>query len=219
MMDQPGTSSTPGPGGDNTNYKLLAIKSLIESTPLLTANNYSMWRKKFEKLFKLHGIFDIMNSTSSTCLDEETNQEFVAHILAKLDTNSYNNIIDDTNEDDAKLIWISTQEHFASSQSANRVRFFNGFLHLSMENNIKAFVTTVKIYLKKMTEVGIELPSNIIAYLVLFKFPSSMQHMKSQIMHSTTEMKVDVVLNHLIQHKNKSIAEGERVKPVNVALY
>lgn len=114
-----------------------------------------MWRKKFEKLFKLRGIFDIMNSTSSTCLDEDTNQEFVAHILAKLDTNSYNNIIDNTNEEDAKLIWISTQENFASSQSANRACVFNGFLHLLTENNIEAFVTTVKIYLKKMTKVGI----------------------------------------------------------------
>lgn len=178
-----------------------------------------MWRKKFEKLFKLRGIFDIMNANNLTSLDDDTNQEFVAHILAKLNANSYNNIIDDTNKDNAKLIWRSTQEHFASSQSANRARVFNGFLHLSMENNIETFVTTVKIFLKKMTEVGIKLPSDIIAYLVLFKFPSSMQHMKSQIMHSTTDMKVDVVLNHLVQHKNKSIAKGERAEPVNVALY
>lgn len=218
-MDRPGTSLTPGPGGDYTNYKSLAIKSLIESTPLLTANNYSMWRKKFKKLFKLQVIFKIMNGDDSTCLNEDTNQEFVAHILAKLNANSYNNIIDNCNEDDAKVIWISTQEHFASSQSANRALFVNCFLHLLMGSNIDTFIKTIKIYLKNMTKVGIELPSDIIAYLVLFKFPSLMQHMKSQIMHSTTDMKVDVVLNHLIQHKNKSIAEGERVEPVNVALY
>lgn len=218
-MDRPGTSLTPGPGGDYTNYKSLAIKSLIESTPLLTANNYSMWRKKFKKLFKLQVIFKIMNGDDSTCLNEDTNQEFVAHILAKLNANSYNNIIDNCNEDDAKVIWISTQEHFASSQSANRALFVNGFLHLLMGSNIETFIKTIKIYLKNMTKFGIELPSDIIAYLVLFKFPSLMQHMKSQIMHSTTDMKVDVVLNHLIQHKNKSIAEGERVEPINVALY
>lgn len=219
-MDQPGPSQTPGPGGDSTNYKSLAIKLLIKSTPLLTADNYSMWRKKFKNLFKLRGIFYIMDDPDPlNRLEEDTNQEFVAHIIAKLDSNTYDNIIDDVNEDDAKLIWMSTQQHFASSQSANRARVFNGFLHLSMNTNIDSFVTSVKVYPKKMTEVGIELPSDIIAYLVLFKFPASMQGMKIQIMRITTEMKIDVVLNHLIQHKNEVIAQEDRAEPVNVALY
>lgn len=219
-MNEPG-SSTPGPGGDqSTNYRSLAIKLLIESTPLLTADNYSMWRKKFKNLFKLRGVFVTMNDPDEAIrLDEEINQEFVAHLIAKLDSNTYNNVIDDSNKDDAKLIWISTQHHFASSQSANRARVFNGFLHLTMEANIDSFVTSVKVYLKKMTEVGIKLPSDIIAYLVLFKFPPAMQNMKSQIMHATTKMKIDLVLNHLIQHKNEVIAQEDCPKPVNVALY
>lgn len=78
-----------------------------------------------------------------------------------------------------------------------------------MESNINAFVTSVKFYLMKMTKVGIELPLDIVAYLVLFKFPASMQNMKSQIMHATTEMKIDLVLNHLIQHKNEVIAQED----------
>lgn len=210
-MEQPESSTTPGPGWEpSMNFKSLALKSLIESTPLLTADNYSMWRKKFEKLFKLRGVFAIMdNPDESIRLDKEINQEFVAHIMAKLDSNTYDNVIDDANEDDAKLIWLSTQNHFASSQSANRARVFNGFLHLTMESNIDAFVTSVKVYLKKMTKVGIELPSDIVAYLVLFKFPASMQNMKSQIMHATTEMKINLVLNHLIQHKNEVIAQED----------
>lgn len=220
MDNRPGLSQTPGPGGDNTNYKSLAIKSLIESTPLLTADNCSMWQKKFEKLFKLRGIFAIMDDPDPLkCLEEDMNQEFVAHIIAELDSNTYNNIINNTNEDNAKLIWKSTQQHLASSPSANRARVFNGFLHLTMNANIDAFVTSVKVYLKKMTEVGIELPSDIIAYLVLFKFLTSMQSMKSQIMHITTEMNIDAVLNHLIQHKNEVIAQDDRAEPVNVALY
>lgn len=220
-MEWPGPSTTPGTGGESsTNYKSLAIKSLIESTPLLTADNYSMWRKKFEKLFKLRGIFEVMSDPDDLRrIDEDMNQEFVAHIIAKLDSNTYNNVIDNVNEDNAKLIWLSTQSHFASSQSANRARVFNGFLHLSMDTDIKVFVTAVKVYLKKMSEVGIDLPSDIVAYLVLFKFPSSMQAMKSQIMHSTPDMKIDTVLNHLIQHKNEAMAQAENVEPMNIALY
>lgn len=202
------------------NYKSLAIKLLIESTPLLTADNYSMWRKKFKKLFKLRGVFTIMdNPDESIRLDEEINQEFVAHLMAKLDSVTYDNVIDNVNKDNAKLIRVSTQNHFASSQSANRARVFNGFLHLAMETNIDSFFTTFKVYLKKMTEVGIKLPSNIIAYLVLFKFPPVMHNMKTQIMHATSKMKIDIVLNHLIQHKNEVIAQEDQAKPVNVALY
>lgn len=179
-----------------------------------------MWRKKFEKLFKLRGIFVIMNDPDEDKkLDEDTNQEFVGHIIAKLHLNTYNNIIENVNEDNAKLIWLSTQSHFALSQSANRARVFNAFLHLTMDTNIDAFVTSIKVYLKKLTEVGIELPSDIIAYLILFKFPSSMQNMKTQIMHATTEMKIEVVLNHLIQHKKEVIAQDDCAEPINVALY
>lgn len=220
-MERPGSSSTPGPGGElNTSFKSLAIKSLIESTTLLTADNYSMWRKKFEKLYKLRGIFEVMNDPdTSKRLDKDLNQEFVAHIIAKLDSNTYDNVIDDVNKDDAKLIWLATQSHFSSSQSANRARVFNGFLHLAMDLDIEAFVTSIKVYLKKMAEVGIDLPLDIVAYLVLFKFPSTMQAMKSQIMHSTCDMKIDTVLNHLIQHKNEAMAQAKNVEPTNIALY
>lgn len=102
-MPDAGPSLTPGPGGDPTNFKSQAMKVLIESTPLLNEDNYSMWRKKMEKLFKLRGIFHLMSSAEETNkLDEETNQEMVAYLIAKLDTNKYNNIIDDLNEDNAK---------------------------------------------------------------------------------------------------------------------
>lgn len=148
-MPEAGPSSTPGPGRDSTNFKAQAMKVLIKSTPLLNRDNYSMWRKKMENLFKLRGIFRLMSSTDESLeLDEETNQEMVAYLIAKLDTNTYNNIINDHNKDDAKLIWIATQSHFASSQSENRARVFNSFLHLSMSTNIEIFVPTIQTYLK-----------------------------------------------------------------------
>lgn len=67
--------------------------------------------------------------------------------------------------------------------------------------------------------MGIELPTDIIAYLVLFKFPPSMQNMKTQIMHSTANMKIETVLDHLTQHKNEISGQESQNKPVNTALY
>lgn len=51
---------SPRPGG-NSNLEGLALKSLMESTPLLTETNYSIWKKKIEKLFKMCGILHLMN--------------------------------------------------------------------------------------------------------------------------------------------------------------
>ena len=55
-----------------------------------------------------------------------------------------------------------------------------------------------------MLDVGIELPSDILAYLVLFKFPNSLHSLCQQIMHSDKEITVDLVLNHLTQLENDS---------------
>ncbi|KNZ51251.1 hypothetical protein VP01_4025g2 [Puccinia sorghi] len=41
-----------------------------------------------------------------------------------------------------------------------------------------------------MVDVGIELPQEILAYLVLFKFPTSMQLLKRQTMHSDKQLNV-----------------------------
>lgn len=54
--------------------------------------------KKIEWLFKLCGIFHIRNDPDGEVeLDKDSNQEFVAHIIAKLDSDSYENIIEKIN--------------------------------------------------------------------------------------------------------------------------
>ncbi|KNZ63110.1 hypothetical protein VP01_11879g1, partial [Puccinia sorghi] len=64
-----------------------------------------------------------------------------------------------------------------------------------------------RVAIKKMINVGIDLPQDILAYLVLFKFPSSLQPLKRQIMHSDKDLKVEFVCNHLTQFNNESKAE------------
>ncbi|KNZ45040.1 hypothetical protein VP01_8540g1, partial [Puccinia sorghi] len=61
--------------------------------------------------------------------------------------------------------------------------------------------------IKKMVDMGIDLPKNILSYLVLFKFPNSLQILKRQIMHSDKELSVEFFCNHLIQFNNESKAE------------
>lgn len=145
--------------------------------------------------------------------DEDTNQEIIAYLLSRLEATTHSNIITPKNEDDARGIWTAAKTHFASSQSANRARVFNNFLYLPFnEQQIHRFVTTVKIHLNKLMEVGIELPTDILAYLVLFKFPPSLKSIQSQIMHGVHSITANYVLNHLIQHKNETWATKEESK-------
>lgn len=64
----------------------------------------------------------------------------------------------------------------------------------------------------QMADVGIELPKDILAYLLLFKFPPVLENLKQQIMHVEKSLMVNVVFNHLIQYNNKRMAQSKTKK-------
>ncbi|KNZ56162.1 hypothetical protein VP01_2480g3 [Puccinia sorghi] len=64
---------------------------------------------------------------------------------------------------------------------------FNDFLYVKFqEDAMETFVTDIKVSIKKLVDVGIEIPKDILAYLVLFKFPALLQNLK-QTSPKTTE--------------------------------
>ncbi|KNZ61785.1 hypothetical protein VP01_1358g6 [Puccinia sorghi] len=137
-----------------------------------------------------------------------------------MDSVTHNNVINADNRNSAKEIWKSIKERFASSQASNRARIFNDFLYLSFkEDAVDSFITEVRVSIKKMIDVGIDLPQDILAYLVLFKFPASLQPLKRQIMHSDKDLKVEFVCNHLTQFNNEAKAETRETAPTEAALY
>ncbi|KNZ60729.1 hypothetical protein VP01_1509g3, partial [Puccinia sorghi] len=60
---------------------------------------------------------------------------------------------------------------------------------------------------------------DILAYLILFKFPNSLHHLKRKIMHSDKTLKVDFVCNHLTQYNNESKAKTRDASTSEAALY
>ncbi|KNZ52978.1 hypothetical protein VP01_337g5 [Puccinia sorghi] len=100
-----------------------------------------------------------------------------------------NNVGTAENRDLAQKLWLSIKECFASLQSLNRACIFNDFLYVKFqEDAVETFVTDIKVAIKKLVDVGIDLPQDILAYLVLFKLLSSMQTLKHQIMHSDKKL-------------------------------
>ena len=70
-----------------------------------------------------------------------------------------------------------------------------------------------------MVDGGIDLLQDVLAYLILFKFPSTLNNLKRQIMHSDKTLTSEFVCNHLVQFNNESRAEAKESATTDVALY
>ncbi|KNZ54671.1 hypothetical protein VP01_2888g2 [Puccinia sorghi] len=175
----------------NDGFRQAMLKTALETIPQLTEENYSIWKDKMTALLKLRGVLTALEN-SATALGESDDAELVMLLLSKMDSVTHNNVVTADNRDSAQKIWLSIKECFASSQSSNCARMFNDFLYVKFqEDSLQAFVTDIKVAIKKMVDVGIELPQDILAYLVLFKFPNSLQTLKRQIMHSDKDLDVE----------------------------
>ncbi|KNZ57551.1 hypothetical protein VP01_2129g6 [Puccinia sorghi] len=194
-------------------FRQAMLKTALETIPQLTEENHSIWKDKMTALLKLRGVLNALEN-SAIPLGESDDAELVMLLLSKMDSVTHNNVVTAENRDSAQKIWLSMiKERFASSQSSNRARMFNDFLYVKFqEDSVESFVTDIKVAIKKLVDVGIELPQDILAYLILFKFPNSLQTLKRQIMHSDKELDVEYVCNHLIQFNNESRAESSREK-------
>ncbi|KNZ54014.1 hypothetical protein VP01_3075g2 [Puccinia sorghi] len=193
--------------GSNDGFRQAMLKKALDKIPQLTEENYSIWKDKMTALLKLQGVLKSINDQSIP-LGESDNAELTMLLLAKMDSVTHNNVVTPDNAESAQKFWSSIKDRFASSQSSNQARMFNDFLYVKFqEDSVESFVTNIKVSIKKMVDVGIELPTNILAYLVLFKFPNSLQNLKRQIMHSDKELTVEFVCNHLVQFNNESRAE------------
>ncbi|KNZ50943.1 hypothetical protein VP01_4165g5 [Puccinia sorghi] len=104
------------------------LKTLIEGIPLLTNDNYSLWRICVVNLLDLVGLKEHIVGDSKEELPSEENKLLKSIIVAKLDSLVQTNIINSDNTNSAKLIWKSITAFFASTQSSNKARVFKSFL-------------------------------------------------------------------------------------------
>lgn len=184
------------------------LKTALETILLLGEENYGIWRDKMDAILDVRGCLTAINDETSI-LETAVNDELKLLIISKLNSTAHKNIVTAENRNSAKLLWKAIIQKFALLQASNWARVFNSFLYLTLNaDNIVDFITKVKVCLKKMAEVGIKLLDDIVAYLLLFKFPSSMDDFKRKIMHSDKELLVDYILNHLTQLNNESLVQS-----------
>ncbi|KNZ55043.1 hypothetical protein VP01_2783g3 [Puccinia sorghi] len=197
------------------------LKTVIEAIPLLTQDNYTLWRNRVENMLDLQELLDPLVSPTGV-LSATEDVQLRTILTSKLESSIHVNVITHDNEKSSKKIWKYISEYFASSQASNCAQVFNVVLHIQFNpNNVQELITQVKSALSRLHEVGIDLPKDIIAYLLLHKLPPNMTNISQQITHSDKEITAELVLDHLRLYANDQQVlanSGGSSKSTSVAL-
>ncbi|KAI7935382.1 hypothetical protein MJO28_016253 [Puccinia striiformis f. sp. tritici] len=217
-----GASTTPEMAGSSNNdgFRQAMLKTALETTPQLLEENYSVRKDKMTALLELRGVLNLLeaNKSDSPPLETDINTELKLLFISKIDSATHSNTVSAENWGSAKALWKAIKDRFASNESSNRARVFNDFLYAKFkEDHFEVFVTDIKVAINKLVNVGIELPQDILAYLILFKLLDTLQLLKRQIMHSDKALTVQFVCNHLTQFNNKNCAETKEASSNNQA--
>ncbi|KNE95326.1 hypothetical protein PSTG_11405 [Puccinia striiformis f. sp. tritici PST-78] len=128
-----------------------------------------------------------------------------------MDSLTHSNIVTTDNRGSAKALWKAIKDRFASDESSNRARVFHEFLYVKFkEDALESYITDIKVAIKKLVDVGIDLPQDILAYLILFKLPDSLQLLKRQIMHSDKALTVQFQSGCLSFYQKSTILSKQR---------
>ncbi|KNZ46338.1 hypothetical protein VP01_734g4 [Puccinia sorghi] len=178
------------------------LKTAIEAIPLLTQDNYTLWKNRVENMLDLQELLTPLTSPTGV-LSSYEDVQLRTILTSKLESTIHANVITHDNEKSSKKIWKSISDYFASSQASNPAQVFNAVLHIQFNpNDVRDFINQVKSALSRLHEVGIDLPKDIIAYLILHKLPPSMINISQQITHSEKPITTDLVLDHLCLYSN-----------------
>ncbi|KAA1066004.1 hypothetical protein PGT21_050339 [Puccinia graminis f. sp. tritici] len=212
------TTTTSSNGMEKINATVL--KTSIEGIPLLTQDNYTHWRRRVINLLDLIDM-KISVTTDDGILSDADNKLIKSILVSKLESSVQANVINATNENNAKLIWTSITQFFASDESSNKARVFRSFLRTPFTpNDIAGFITTMKTFKTRLIEVGWSLPADSIGHLVMDKFPASLDNIANVITHTGKEITLDTVVDHLRLHahnlESRAIGNGTKSDPITL---
>ncbi|KNZ59600.1 hypothetical protein VP01_1697g2 [Puccinia sorghi] len=154
----------------NTNI----LKTAIEAIPLLTNDNYTLWKNRAKNMLDMQELWVPLTSPTGV-LSSTEDVQLRTILTSKLESSIHANFITHDNEKSAQKIWKSISEYFTSSQASNRAGVFNAVLHIQFNpNDVQHFITQVKTSISCLHEMT----------------------------HSDKPITVELVLNHLRLYAN-----------------
>jgi hypothetical protein len=198
------------------------LKTALEAIPKLTSDNYTLWRNLVDNMLDVQGLRDALTSDTGT-LTASQDVNIRTIITSKLDSSIHPNVITHENKKDARKIWKSITEYFASTQPANRARVFNELLDLNFNiSDVQSFITSVRTINSRLFEIDIDIPQDLVAYILLKKLLSTLTNVSQQITHSDKPLTSNLVFDHLKLFNNDQTAianRGSGTRNDPIALY
>lgn len=193
---------------DNTETKFgtnksdhVYLRNAIDGIPILTMDNYSLWRKRFLRMLDLQGLTESLTQPKGVLTDKQ-NKQLTSALTTKMSGEVEANVVGWEIETDARKIWEAVTEHFASKQPANKARIHQELREIVFDiTDVQQFITKTKTVLNQMHEVGIVITENI-CYDILGKFPESLSHISERITHSDKELTTELIFDRLKQFAN-----------------
>ncbi|POV97189.1 hypothetical protein PSHT_14697, partial [Puccinia striiformis] len=169
------------------------LRNAIEGIPLLTMDNYSLWRKRFLQLLDLQGLTDSLTKPNGVLTDKQ-NKQLTSALTTKISGEVEANIIGWEIETDACLIWDAVTEHFASKQPANKACIHEELRAIVFDitdpNRAESHAQSRNRYHEN------------ICYDILGKFPEALSNISERITHSDKALTTQLIFNRLKQFAN-----------------
>lgn len=134
----------------------------------------------------------------------------------------HSSVINHKNARSAKMIWSDLQEYFLETTTTNRAIVCKRFLHTRLEKGkINQFILNIKVAVENLYHIGIEMPEEILAHLVLDKLPESMNEIGTSITQGKEVMNIKTVITHLETFQDMENLKENKGKESNppVSLY
>ncbi|POW01072.1 hypothetical protein PSHT_12684 [Puccinia striiformis] len=164
------------------------LRNTIDGIPILTMDNYSLWRKRFLRMLDLQGLTDAVTQPKGVLSDKQLTSALTTKMSGELE----NNIASWDIETDARKIWEAVTEHFASTQPANKARIHQELRAIVFDiNDVQQFITEIKVVLTHMHEVGIMITET-----------TATTSWQKRITHSDKELTTELIFKHLNQFAN-----------------
>ncbi|KAI8452554.1 hypothetical protein BY996DRAFT_8395199 [Phakopsora pachyrhizi] len=154
------------------------LKAAIKAIPSLNQDNFTLWRNRVVNMLDLQDLTDKLCKTDGR-LKKMVDIQLRTILTSKLEPEIHANVITPEIEKDARGIW----------------KVFKEFLRIKFnQNEIPDFITRIKGSLSKLFEVGLTIPQDVMAYLILDKLPTSLENISQQITHSDKEFTSELIL-------------------------
>ncbi|MBW0552214.1 hypothetical protein O181_091929 [Austropuccinia psidii MF-1] len=182
--------------------------------PLLDGANYTKWHLQMRFLLRSRDLLDVCeNSVGQDALTTAVNRwkklsfEAITLITSRINQRAFLEVVKPETSDNANLLWSCINEHYASKRNMNKGRVWMNWQKLNYNSNLQSYIDSTRRFLLDLQSVSIQLPPEILSYIVLGKLgndPSLSQVIKMITLNDSLIEKPDEVLLQL-QEYAKSI--------------